>query len=42
MEPIFADNLSLIFRLIDFSEIDSLCLGIIVNQFLAVQNIFFF
>ena len=42
MEPVFADNLSLIFRLIDFSEIDSLCLGIIVNQFLAVQNIFFF
>ena len=42
METIFADDLLLIFRLIDFTEIDTFGFGICCNQVLAMLNIFFF
>ena len=42
METIFADNLFLIFRLVDICEIDSLRLGIGIDHIFAMQNILFF
>ena len=42
MKSIFADNLLLIFRLINICEINSLGFCIGSNQFLAMQYIFFF